>query len=220
MKISENTLNILKNFSAINQSILVRPGSSISTTSTSKAILASAEVEEEFPTQFCIFELPKFLGVVSLFDNPDFSFGDNSVTISSGKRKTSITYAAPSTIVAPPPKGVNFPDPEVSFEIQSQDLSSVVRAASVMQLPELAISGRDGTIYLEVVNSKVPTADSYSIAVGESEHNFKMILKIENIKMFSLNYKVSVSSKGIIKFESDKLTYFVVCAAGSSFGDK
>jgi len=218
MKISENTLNILKNFSAINQSILVRPGKTMATTSATKTILASADVEEDFPTQFCIFELPKFLGVVSLFDSPDFEFGDNTVTISSGKKKTSITYAAPATIVAPPAKGINFPEAEVEFNLQGTDLNSVARAASVMQLPELALSGRDGTIYLEVINSKVPTADSYSIAVGETEHTFKMIIKTENIKMVSSDYHVSVSSKGIIKFKSDKLTYFVVTESTSSFG--
>ena len=217
MKISENTINTLKSFSVINQSIMVRPGSKISTMSPGETIIASAKVEEDFPTQFCIYELPRFLGVVSLFENPDFDFTDSSVTIRSGKKKTSITYAAPSMIVTPPAGDINFPDPEVEFNLAGTDLSNILKAATVMQLPEVAITGKDGNIFLEAIDNKNPTADTYSITVGETNKVFKMIFKIENLKLINSDYHVSVSSRGLSRFSNDKLTYFVVTEATSSY---
>lgn len=217
MKISENTINTLKSFSVINQSIMVRPGSKISTMSPAETIIASARVEEEFPTQFCIYELPRFLGVVSLFEDPDFDFTENSVTIRSGKKKTSITYAEPSMIVSPPASDINFPDPEVEFNLAGTDLLNILKAATVMQLPEVAITGSGGNILLEAIDNKNPTADTYSITVGETNKTFRMIFKIENMKLINSDYRVSISSRGLSKFTNDKLTYFVVTEATSTY---
>lgn len=217
MKISETTLNMLKNFSVINQAILVRPGSKITTMSNQESIIAEADVEEEFPVSFCLHELPRFLGVVSLFDNPDFEFGDKTVTIRSGKKKTTITYGDSAVITTPPPKGIKFPSEDVNFNLSWSELASVLKAATVMQLPEVCFSGRDGELFFEAVNVKNPTADTYSVSLGSTDKTFKMIFKLENLKMTNQDYEVSLSSKGISRFAGEKVTYFVMTETTSSY---
>jgi hypothetical protein len=209
MKLSERTIQILKNFSTINQSILVRPGSVLKTVSSQKAIFAQATVTENFEQEFAIYELPRFLGTVSLFSDPDFDFRDKYVTISSGKQRVNYTYADPSMMVTPPSKNINFPDAEVEFTITSEQLSTISRAGSVLQMPEIAIVGEDGIISIRAVDSKNSTADVFSLDVGECEKDFRVIFRPENMKLIPAEYKVSLTSVGISQFESENLTYWV-----------
>ena len=135
MKLSERTLQILKNFSTVNQSILVRPGNIIKTMSPLKTIVTRAEVEETFEHQFAIYDLSRFLGVISLFNEPEFEFTSTYVTITSGKQRVNYTYASETMVPAPPSKDINFPDTEVEFTLSSEALSTIARAGSVLQIP-------------------------------------------------------------------------------------
>jgi hypothetical protein len=209
MKLSERTIQILKNFSTINQSILVRPGNVIKTVTPLKTVFAAATVTEQFDQEFAIYELPRFLGTISLFSNPDFDFKDKYVTISAGKQRVNYTYADPSMITAPPSKNINFPDPEVEFTLTSDQLSTISKAGSVLQMPEIAIVGEDGTISIRAVDSKNATADVFSLDVGECDNDFKVILRPENLRLIPAEYKVSLTTVGISRFESENLTYWI-----------
>ena len=213
MKLSERTIQLLKNFSTINQSIMVRPGNQLKTISPLKSVFAQATVSETFEKEFAIYELSRFLGTVSLFTDPEFTFNDSYVTIFSGKQRVNYTYADPSMITAPPSKNVNFPEPEVEFTLTSDQLSTISRAGSVLQMPEIAVVGEDGIISIRAVDSKNSTADVFSLDVGECEKDFKVIFRPENLKIIPAEYKVSLTSVGISRFETDHLTYWIATEA-------
>lgn len=220
MKLSDNTINVLKNFATINPSVLVHPGNNITTMSPSKSIYAKAMVDEVFPTRFAIYELSKFLGITSLFKEPELDFGEHQVKIVSGRQSVNYTYADPSMIVAPDPnKDINFPAADVEFSISQEELQKVVRATGVLQLPEIAVTGDNHHITVTATNSKNPTTDVFSVEVGETDKSFNMIFKVENIiKLISGNYDVKISSRGLSKWSTGNVMYYVATEASSSFG--
>lgn len=218
MKLSDNTLAILKSFATINPSILVRPGSTLSTISQQKSIFAKAIVEENFPQQFAIYELSKFIGVLSLFQDPEIELGEKSMLIKSGKQQIRYTYAEPSMIVGSPEKDINFPEPEIEFNIAQDELQKVIRAANVLQLPDISVQGNKEKIRVYAANSKNPTADTFCIDVGETDKHFSMDFKVENIvKLMPANYNVKISSKGLALYTSDKISYYVATESSSNY---
>jgi len=218
MKLSDNTIAILKNFATINPSILVRPGSTLSTISQQKSIFAKATVEETFPREFAIYELTKFLGVLSLFNEPEIEFKEKSMLIKSGKQQISYTYAESSMIVSAPEKDITFPEPEIDFNITQEELQKVVRATGVLQVPDVSIQGNKEKVRVYAMNSKNPTTDTFSIDVGETDKHFDMIFKAENIiKLVPANYNVKISSKGLALYTSDKISYYVATESNSSY---
>jgi hypothetical protein len=81
MKLSESTLSILKNFSTINSGFIIRPGKLQKTLSTDKSIMAEVEFDDDFTTEFGIYDLNQFLGNVSALNNPDLEFDDIPVLL-------------------------------------------------------------------------------------------------------------------------------------------
>ena len=220
MKLSENTINILKNYSNINPSLLVNPGNVLTTVSVSRNIFAKATVEETFPNRFAIYELSKFLGIVSLFKEPELDFGDTQVKIVSGRQSVNYTYADPSMIIAPDPnKDISFPGADIEFSISQEELQRVVRASGVLQLPEIAVIGDGRSITITATNSKNPSTDIFSVEVGTTDKTFSMIFKVENIiKLISSSYDVKITSRGISKWLTGNMIYFVMTEASSSYG--
>lgn len=221
MKISSQTLSILKNFASINGNILVRAGSTLSTISPQKNILASAVVSENFPTTFAIYDLGQFLGAISLFEDPDFEFSDKFVTISSGKRSIKYWFAEPSMIVAAPDKKLNLPTEDVKFDATASNISEVLKAASVLQAPEVAVvSDGSSNTQLVATNVKNDTSNEYHVDVGNSSSaKFRMVFKSENLKLIGGDYKVTISSKGMGKFANEKagLEYFIATESSSKY---
>jgi hypothetical protein len=221
MKLSEHTVNVLKNFSNINPMLLVNPGSSLTTMNINKSIFALADVEENFPSQFAIFELPKFLGVLSLFKEPELEFGSKQVKIVADRQSVNYTFADPSMIVAPDPnKNINFPAADIEFSISQEELQRVVRATAVLQLPDIAVVGDGENISITATNSKNPTTDGFSIVVGNTDKNFTMYFEVSDIiKLISSDYNVKISSKGLSQWRSDNVLYYVAVKANSSFAN-
>lgn len=218
MKLSDKTLGILKNFSTVNQSILVKPGNVIRTISGARNVFAQATVEETFPAQFSIYELSKFLGALSLFKDPDIEFFDGHLKISEGKNFIRYTYADESMIVTPPDKAVELPSRDIYFELTEKDLSTVQKALSVLQVPEMSVVGEDGTIYVKAINNKNPSSDHFSIAVGVTDKSFNAIFKAEYLKFLPADYKISISNKGFAEFATDGLSYWIASEHTSKFG--
>jgi len=218
MKLSERTLQILKNFSTINTSIFVRPGNVLSTTNTAKTILATAEIRDRFSEKFCIYDLSRFLGTISLFDDPDFDFQEDFVTISSGKQRINYVYASESMIAYPLRSEIVFDDIVVEFDLTNEQLSKLKEAGSILQMPMISFIGDEGTLSVRAVNPKTPSADMFSMDVGETDKNFKIFFKPENFKFIKDNYRVTVGD-GVVKFATiDKysglpLTYWVATEA-------
>ena len=222
MKLCSATIEILKNYATINPSILVRPGNSLSTCSPQKSIFAKATVEENFTQQFAIYELNKFLGVISLFNEPELTFTDKKIVIQSGKQKMSYTCADPSMIITPPEKELNFPSAEIDFQVNQEDLQKVIRAGGVLQLPEISVVGKDGKISIAATDTKNPTSDIYTVEIGDTDLTFNMIFKADNIiKLISSDYNVKISSKLISKFTSSSgvNVYYIAAEKDSKFGE-
>lgn len=220
MKLSNETVAILKNFSAINQSIVFQEGNELKTISAQKTVMARATVPDEFPKQAGIYNLPRFLSVCSMYSDPELEFGDNSLTIKEGKSKAKYMYADPSMIITPPNKDIKLPTTDVSVTLSSEDLSKVLKATSVFQLPEVAFVGENGTCYLRAIDSANPSADSFGVELGDTEDSFSLIMKAENLQVMPFEYKVDLSSKGISKFESEKVTYFIAVIESKSTYEK
>lgn len=218
MKLSENAIIILKNFSTISPSLLVKPGNVLSTVAYNKSIYARAVVEENFPQQFAIYELNTFLGVISLFKDPEFEFSDKQVKITSGRQAVNYTCADPSMIAAPPDRTIVLPSTEIEFDLSQEELSRLVRASAVLKVPYITVMSKNGKILATATNVDNPTADIFSIDVGETDKTFNMILDASNIiKLLPGDYKVKISAKGITHFTSSAVEYFIVTEAGSSF---
>jgi hypothetical protein len=218
MKLDSRTLQVLKNFSTINPSVLFRPGNILKTITPTKTILARATLQQEFPSQFAIYDLSKFLSVLSLFDDPDLEIGEKSVVIRSGRKKVNYVFADPNSIVAPKDdKEIRFPEPDVSFEFTQEQLSDVMKALGVLRQPEIAVTGDGEVITVQTTNSKDPTSDVYSIEVGETNKRFNFIFKAENIKLLPGTYRVDIAAAGISRFTGEDIEYFVAVESNSKF---
>jgi len=217
MKIDANTINILKNFAKINPSILIQEGNTLKTISSSKTIMAKANVPTEFGKRFAIYNLDRFISTLSLFNEPDLNFNERYVDISDSNKTTHYTYADESTIVKVPEKEISLPFIDVSFRLTHDNLKDVERAAAVLQLPEIVVSGDGGKVYLQAADTKNPSGDVYSIAIGESDKTFKAVFKSENIKIIQGDYDVSICSKGISHFKGDTAEYWIAVESSSTF---
>ena len=211
MKFSTDTLSVLKNFSTINPSIVFKPGSVVRTISPQKTVMAAATIDETVETQAGVYDLSRFLSTLALFDNPDVDFGQDRFTIKGGRSELRYTYTSESLMVTPPEKDIVVPDPEVSVSIKWQDIENVLRAAGVLQLPEIAFIGDGNSVTMSAVDSKTSTADNYNTVVAEgiSTDPFNMIIKTDNLKLVPADYEVTLSSKGMAHFKSSKVQYWV-----------
>lgn len=212
---------MLKNFSDINMSIEIKKGNILRTVSVQKNILAQAELEEEFPQDFAIYELNRFLGAVSLFDDPEFTFNGKSTNIGTSKHSVDYVYCDPSMIVTPPENNITFPDPEVKFVLSQDALSRVMKASNVLGTPEISVEGESGIINIKALDVNNDSTDTFTVALEEkSDNKFRFVFKTENMKMLPGNYDVEISSKGISHFTMQglKLEYWIATEASSSFG--
>jgi len=219
MKLSDNTIDVLKNFSTINPSLAFRQGNILRTVSPQKNILASAIVGETFPVDFAIYELNQFLGLASLFDGGEIDFGDKSLSMSEGASTCRYTYTDPSMITSVPEKNLTLPSIDVNFNMSAAAYKRVVNAANQLSLPEVAVRGEEGVITLTATDSKNPTANEFSQEVGtcSDEIKFNFLFKTENLKFIADDYSVEISSKGISHFKGTMIEYWVATEAGSSF---
>ena len=220
MNLSDNTLGILKNFAGINNSILVKEGNQLRTISVMKNILAEAEIPEDFPRQFGIYDLNQFLNGLSLHSDPNLDFTEQSyLTISEGRRKVKYFFADPQVIIAPPEKEITLPTEDVCFQLESITLEKLLKAAAVYQLPDLCAVSENGTIKLIVHDKKNDTSNQFAIVVGETDRNFSFNFKIENIKIIPGAYDVVISSKLLSRFVNSKLnlTYYIALEPDSTF---
>ena len=220
MNLSDNTLGILKNFAGINNSILVKEGNQLRTISVAKNILAEAEIDEDFPRQFGIYDLNQFLNGLSLHQDPDLDFTEESyLTIREGKRRVKYFFADPQVIVAPPEKEISLPSEDVCFQLDSTALDKLLKAAAVYQLPDLSAVGGEGVVKLVVRDKKNDTSNEFAVVVGETDKNFVFNFKVENIKIIPGAYDVVVSSKLLSKFTNTNfnLKYYIALEPDSTF---
>tara|TARA_B110000503_G_scaffold57388_1_gene91962 strand:+ start:9920 stop:10603 length:684 start_codon:yes stop_codon:yes gene_type:complete len=217
MKFSERTLTILKSFSSINKSILMKEGNVLKTVTPEKTLVATATIPDQIPSQACIYDLSRFLSILSLYKDPDVEFGDKFFTITSGKQLTKYVYADISMIHAAPEKDIQLPSADVVVDVSWEDLQSVIKAAGVLQFSEVAFVGQDGKIYLKAIDGANANSDDYGVEIGTTSDEFKIIVKTDNLKLLPQDYKVTLCAKGISEFKSTDVTYFVAIDTKSTY---
>ena len=220
MKLSNETISVLKNFSTINANLMVKAGSSLSTMSAMKNIVAKADVTEEFPSDFAIYDLNEFLSALSLFGKPDLEFGNDFVIITEEGTSKSLKYwFSDPSVVTTPSKEISMPSTELTFNLSSDTLNEITKAAAVIGVPDMALSGGK----LMVTDKKNSTANAYetSLDVGDVAAQYKFWFKVENLKVMPGAYDVEVSSKKISHFTNTKLgvQYWIALEPESSYND-
>jgi len=222
MKLSDKTISVLKNFSSINQSILFKGGSKLRTISVMKNILAEATITEDLPKDFGIYDLNQFLNVnTSLFKTPDLDFSnDGYVVIREGEMRQRFFFADPNVIITPPEKDITLPSEDVCFELSTEQLNTLLKAAAVNQLPDISAIGEGGVVKLVVRDKKNDTSNDFAIDVGETDAEFVFNFKVENIKILPGTYEVVVSQKLLSRFTSKnhELCYYIALEPDSTFG--
>tara|TARA_B100001175_G_C19474604_1_gene623591 strand:+ start:503 stop:1195 length:693 start_codon:yes stop_codon:yes gene_type:complete len=224
MKLSDKTLKVLQNFTTINQSLSFREGRKLRTISPMKNVLAEAEIDEYIPKDFAIYDLPQFLNTLSLYSDPevDVSTNPNFANIKAGThQKSKYFFSDPSVIIAPPEKEMVLPSEDITFTLYEQNLTKILKSASILNLPDLSVIGSEGVVRLIVSDRKNDTSNESAVIVGQTDKNFSFNFKIENIKLVPGTYTVSISSKNLAKFYSEnyKLTYFIALEPDSKFDE-
>ena len=224
MKLSNETISVLKNFGAINQGILFKKGKTLKTVSSHKNILAEVDIKEDIPADFGVYDLNNFLSVVSLHkDDPSFEFDEKHVVIVGNKGRSEIKYrfCEPTMIVTPPEKALSMPDAEIKFDLSAEDFDWILRAASVLSSPQIAIESDGKTISVVTLDLANDSAHTDALEIGEGNGNkYRMVFKTENLtKVLPGVYQVSISSKGIshYKHKTQPLQYWITTEQGSKF---
>jgi hypothetical protein len=222
MELSENTLQVLKNFSTINQNLMIRAGNTVKTISEARNVLATAVVDAEFPTDFGVYDLNEFIGVLGLVDTPRLKFDDEYATVSDSTGRSKVKYFfSPEETLTTPQKDINMPEPDVKFVLDNDTLNKLKRAASALGHSEVSITGKDGVLSLSVVESQNSTSNAYSIDIDGDFGNaaFNFILNISNLKILPGDYDVSISSKLITHFahKEQNVQYWIALEKTSTY---
>ena len=221
MNLSSDTVSLLKNFSDINQNILVKPGNKVQTISTMKNILAEAEISEKFESEFAIYDLPEFLRSVELFDKPELKFnGGSNVQIADSNSKQAIKYFfADKSVIVSPTKNITMPDKEVTFTFKKETFAKLLKAATTLNLPDVAVKGDGKSIKIIATDKKNKSSNEYSLTVGETDKKFTAYFKTENFKMVTDDYDVAISKQKISHFvnRNKPIQYWIALEPDSEF---
>ena len=225
MKLSQETISILQNFSSINNGLVVEVGNTIKTISPQKTIFAEAQVPEHFEQKFCIYDLAQFLGTLSLFNDPELEFKEQTVAIASGKgMAVKYVYADENTIVSASNRTLEC-NPSLTFKLTADDLQRLFKGASILTLPNLVVNKTDSGISVVVCDVKNSSSNEIAIDIESADcdvypdEDFKIVFKLENLKLRTasdLDYVVSVEKAKLAKFETKNVEYFVPVEAAES----
>lgn len=221
LKLSVDTVNLLKNFASINQSIYIKTGTELRSISIMKNILAEATIEEVIPKSFGIYDLPQFLNALDLYKDCELDFdGDDYVIVKEGISKSKYFFSDPNVIVTPPDKSLTLPSQDVCFNLNTDQLSKLKKAAAILHLPDLSAIGDGETIRLVVRDKKNGSSNDYSLLVGETDSVFTFNFRVENLKILPGSYDVIISKKLLSKFQNldFDVKYFIALEPDSTFG--
>ena len=217
MKLSKETLGKLKNFSEINTNLLINSGSVLKTVNSSKSLLGETKVSENFGVNdFGIYDLNEFLGILSLFEDPDIEFSEKFVTISEGKSNIKY-YSASKEVLVYPNKDITFPEVDIQFDLKADVVASIRKVASVLNASNICVTGDGENISVKIGDTKNATAPAYNTVLGTTDKTFNAILKVDHFKLIPGAYTVSLSKKKISRFVSGDNTYYIAVESDSSF---
>jgi hypothetical protein len=226
MKLSENFVEVLKNFSSINTGIVFKPGNTLRTISSNKAILAQAEVDETFESEFGVYDLNKLLALLSLNKGgtPEVEVGNEALVFIGlgGKGKIKQRFTDTKLIMSPPNKNINIANWDVKFQLTQEVFDWIFDVSSILKCPNIVVEGKNGVITVNAMDVKGEIVDDANVVVPGDDSNtdkdFKAVFKIDNLKVLPGSYTVEIAAAGVSKFThaTKKLTYWVAIEAASS----
>jgi hypothetical protein len=212
MRLSKETHSILKNFAAINSNILINPGNLLKTVSTGKNIYVEAKIQEEFDVPVAIWDLNKFLGVVSMFNNPDLEFNENYVVISNGRSSVTYYYSEPALLTVPN-RDIKMPVPVVEFTLDEGDLNDILKASSILQVSDLHIVAADGKVCITVDDANQSNSNNFKIEIETDQINKELdvMVNVSEIKFIPGSYNVQLTDGIVSRFthNSFDLSYYI-----------
>lgn len=213
MKFHKSDIEVLENFATINSNMLFREGKEIRTISPAKNVFAVANIEQDIPQKFAIFDLSNFLSVLSIGEG-DLTFSDTHVEISTLGGNIDYYFSNPELILAAPEKNIVV-DKEFSFDLLKEDVSQLYKIGSLLSAPHLSITCKKGKVTLALADRKNSSSNSFKKIVGEHDGDFDVYVSFDTIKVLARNYVVSVSKKKVLHFESANVQYWVSVDANS-----
>ena len=219
MKLSKDTLDTLKNFATINTNILVREGNTLSTISTGKNIFARAEIKETFPREFAVYDLNSLLSLLTVMEDTDIDFGDESLKVTKGSSVFEYFYADPNIIVSAPDKSIEV-DNFFQFDLTKEDIDMILKAAAITAAPMLSVIGDGTQVVITVGDPATPKSNSFRQVIGQTDKKFDARLAVENFKVIPDAYKVILSEKKFMFLESSKrdTKYWLALERSSEIG--
>ena len=219
MKLSDNTLSVLKNYANINQNLLITAGSTLSTMSVQKNIFAKAEISETFDRDVAIYDLNEFLASVTGMSDPDLDFKDDFILVTNNNGDKLEFYYSDPSVVSSPTTEITMPDAEITFTLSNEQLSDIIKMAAIIGAADMVLENGK----LTVTDKKNKTANNYSKNVnakGSEVVDYKFWFKVENLKLLSGTYDVSISSKKISYFKNQNIDigYFIALEPESYYG--
>lgn len=225
MKLSDDTVNVLKNFSSINQSLQFKAGNTLKTISPLRTIFVEATVSESFPKEFALYDLNKLLAKVSLYKGAELSFDDDKINIATDNKKKSdyIKYCSPKVIVVPPEKNISIGETDCSFSLSQEDLDWMKKSAGISGSPNFVFESDGDTVHFIATDVKDDSSDQSKVEIGAGNGSkFHVVMKVENFKLMDGSYDVSIAKKGLacFKHKTVAITYYIAIeAANSTFGE-
>ncbi len=227
MKLSNETISVLKNFSTINQNLVIKEGTELTTMSALKNIVASATVKDSFPKEVAIYDLNEFLSALYFFYDPEFEFKDKFVVLRCNRKNDVLNYyySEPS-VVTTPQKTVEMPDPEVSFKLSSGQLAEIQRGAAVIGAPDMCLeAGDENWALIKVTDKKNLENHTYAVKVDVDTHGnnnpYKYWFRVENLKLLAGDYSIGMSSKRISHFSNNNvpIKYWIALESETTYNN-
>lgn len=230
MKLSKETIAIMKNFAGINANLMLKSGNKLVTISPQKSVMAVAQISENLAINgtglFGIYELNDFISAYSIMDDADISFTDTYCIMSNGShQKVKFYSASPEMLLTPSKESLPVSD-DVSFNLKAADLDIISKSATALKVSDISIVSKDGKVSVEVADKKAQqsmktgysTANVFNLDIGTSDKEFKVNMKVENLQKIALtDYTVTVDSKKLSKFSATKgsLVYYLAIESDS-----
>lgn len=223
MKLSDNTLTVLKNFAQINSGVVLKSGNIQKTISPEMTILVEAELEETMPSDFGIYDLNQFLGNLTTLADPELTFEVNSVLMEKDGISFNYYACSPNLITAPPDKELVIKKIDVAFGLTHTNLQTLLKLAAMNNLTHISVIGKNGEILLQTHEKANDTSNYAKVKIGDyTGKDFATSFKTDNLKLVSDDYDVEVQlgddqkkTGGFAKFaaKNKKIKYFIATEA-------
>lgn len=213
LNLSPETIDILLQFSTINESIKIEPGNVLRILDKSRTIYACATVVEEFPITVSIASIREFLALYDLFEEPKLTFKKEEILISDGGQKSRYLFADPAAFKDNPKAVKKTYSKEV--KIGKHQLNTLLRAAYTLKVPELRFFSDGEGVHVRAVNTELSSSNYYDVLLSpESEKNLDVRLHIERCKILPRDYTIGLGGGSrVIHFMSEGLEYAMAISA-------